>query len=68
MLTFTQQSVEISRGVRQTCPLSPTPFNMYINEIFSEWSTGNIQGMQLTRNKEIKTLLFYRLSGNNGRI
>jgi hypothetical protein len=52
------QSVEINRGVHQGCPLSPTLFNTYINKILPEWNTNNIGGIQLTRNKEIKTLVF----------
>jgi hypothetical protein len=44
--------------VWQGCPFSPSLFNIYINEILSEWNTDNIQETQLTRNKEIKTLLF----------
>jgi hypothetical protein len=52
------QSVEINRGVCQGCPLSPTLFNIYINEIISKWNTDNVKGIQITRNKEIKTLLF----------
>jgi hypothetical protein len=52
------QSVDISRGVRQGCRLSPTLLIMHVNKILSEWNTRDIQGMQLTRNKHIKTLHF----------
>jgi DNA replication protein DnaD len=43
------QSKEISRGAL---------FDVYINEILKEWNTNNIKGIQITRKKEIKTLLF----------
>jgi hypothetical protein len=48
----------VNRGVRQDCPLSPTLFNVYINEIISEWNTDDMKGLRISRNKEIKTLLF----------
>jgi hypothetical protein len=54
----TTQSVEINRGVRQGCPLCPTLFNIYINEIISKWNTDDVKGIQITRDKEIKTILF----------
>jgi hypothetical protein len=34
------------------------PSSAHLNEVLSECNTDNVQGMQLTRNKEIKTLLF----------
>jgi hypothetical protein len=61
------QWVEISREVRQGYPLPPTLFSVDINEILLEWNTNNVQGMQLTRNKEVKIIFFCRWSGKNSR-
>jgi hypothetical protein len=38
--------------------VSPILFNIYINEIISEWDNNNIKGLKILSNTEIKTLLF----------
>ena len=50
--SFTQQ-----RGVRQVCSLSPTLFNIYINELVVQLEQSTAPGLILQEN-EIKFLLY----------
>ena len=50
--------VEINKGVRQGCPRSPTPFNIYLDEIITKWQNQDITGIKLSKNQQLSTLLF----------
>jgi hypothetical protein len=56
------QSTEINKGVHQGYPLSPSLFNI------EKWNTDDIKGIQIKRNKQVKTLLFLRMIGHNSRV
>jgi hypothetical protein len=40
------------------CPLSPTLFNIYLDEIITKWTTEDFTGITLSKNKQLLTLLF----------
>lgn len=49
---------DISKGVRQGCPLSCTLFNLYMDAITREWMQTNPRGVRLANNKQLETMLF----------
>ena len=49
---------EIIKAVRQGCPLSPTLFNIYLDERISKWQKQDITGIKRSKNQQLSTLLF----------
>jgi hypothetical protein len=47
-----------NHGVRQACPLSPTLFYTYLNEIIVKWKKIYTKGITLSTSTKINTLLF----------
>jgi hypothetical protein len=41
-------SVEINKGLRQSCPISPTFFNIYLDEIITKWQKQDLTGIKLS--------------------
>ena len=47
------KQAENNKGAPQGCPLSPTLFNTYLDEIITKWQNQDITGI-----KQLSTLLF----------
>jgi len=52
------KSVEINKGVRPGCPLSPTLFKIYLDKIITKWQKQDTTGIKLSKNQQLSTLLF----------
>ena len=50
--------LNINKGVRQGCGLSPTPFNLYINQLIRECKSTNTTEFKIYNNRILKTMLY----------
>jgi hypothetical protein len=50
--------VEINKGVRQGFPLSPTLFNIHLDEIITKWQKHDKIAIKLSENQHLSKLLF----------
>jgi len=57
--------VEISKGVGQGCPLSPTPFNIYLDKIITKWQNQDITRIKLSKKPATVNAIICRQPSHN---
>ena len=57
-LNRVSEDIQVNKGLRQGWSLSPTLFNIYIDEIVKRWSEKTCRGIELGQECIINTLLF----------
>lgn len=50
--------LNINKGVRQGCGLSPTLFNTYRNQLVQDWKSTTTTGFKICNNKILTTMLY----------
>jgi len=50
--------VQNNKAVPQSCPLPAALFNVYLDEIITKWHKQDINGIKLSKNQQLSTLLF----------
>ena len=52
------QEISVTQGVRHGCSISPTLFNIYINDLVRKWKLLVNLGITLSRDRYLNVLLF----------
>jgi hypothetical protein len=54
--TTLTEPIKRNKRFRQGCPISPTVFNVYTNQIITEWKEEEIKKIQILRNTDKNTI------------